>query len=75
MTSYLDLVNIEIGNELHYGSQFKLNRLQSIEAIKVLTGKKRKNSQKVMRVYIAGSMYTGQTHLDKFEIGLNNTIQ
>jgi hypothetical protein len=51
-----------------------LNRLQSIEAIKVLTGKKRKNSQKVMRVYIAGSMYTGQTHLDKFEIGLNNKI-
>jgi ribosome biogenesis protein Tsr3 len=73
MTSYNDLVNFEIGNQSNYGSQFKLSRLESIAAINILklTGKKRKTS-KVMRVYIAGSMGTGNTHLDKFTTG-NNT--
>lgn len=76
MTSYNDLVNIEIGKEINYGSHFKLSRLQSLAAINVLnfTGNKRKASHKIMRVYIAGSMNTGNTHLDKFTAG-NSTYE
>jgi len=74
MTSYSNLVNIEVGNATNYGCHFKLSRLHGLEAIKALKksiGKRRRIQ--LMRVYIAGSMESGNTHLGHFASG-NNII-
>jgi hypothetical protein len=75
MSSYGDLVNIEIGNNTNYGSNFKLSRHYSLELAKFLkqTSAKEKCAQKRMRVYIAGWMGTGNTHYGHFVTGYTYT--
>lgn len=68
MSSYDDLVNIEIGKASNYGSHFKVNRLCAIEAIKKSLLKRKKN-RLIMRVYIAGGMDSGNTHKGHFAAG------
>jgi hypothetical protein len=70
MTSYNELVNIEIGKSTTYGSNFRLSRQYSIELAKFLkeqVGKR--ESFQLMRVYIAGCMETENTHLGLFTAG------
>ena len=75
MTLYADLVNVEIGNATNYGSHFKTTIELSLETVKAFKKHhgKRKFSQ-LLRVYIAGSMETGNTHLGHFTTGLNQLI-
>mmetsp|Transcript_32802 Transcript_32802/g.44967 ORF Transcript_32802/g.44967 Transcript_32802/m.44967 type:complete len:85 (-) Transcript_32802:35-289(-) len=72
MTSYSELVNIEVGNAANYGSHFNLSCSQRFDAINFLISNlgKRPKSQ-LMRVYIAGSMESGNTHLGNFSTAVS----
>jgi len=70
MTSYSDLVSCEAGNAEDFAMHFKLNGTEAFLAFQasIKTSKKRSRTQ-LLRVYIAGSMPTGNTHSGHFNNG------
>jgi hypothetical protein len=70
MTSYSDLVSCEAGKAENLSTHFKLSRLEDCKAWQAFgktTGKRSRT--KLLRIYIAGSMPTGNTHSGHFNIG------